>query len=39
VRGRTRQTAGGAIHDHLAPKVARENDGTEDEFSDEGDEE
>lgn len=39
VRGRTRQTAGGAVHDHLAPKVEREIDGTEDESSDEGEEE
>ncbi|MSQ42680.1 MAG: PD-(D/E)XK nuclease family protein [Chloroflexi bacterium] len=39
VRGRTRQTAGGAIHDHLAPKAERAVDRTEDVSSDEGDEE
>ena len=37
VRGRTRQTAGGALHDHLAPKVEGHVDDTDEESSDEGD--
>lgn len=37
VRERTRQTAGGAIHDHLAPKADRTVDSSDDESSEEGD--
>ena len=39
VRGRTRQTSGGGIHDHLAPKADRTGHSSEDESSDEGEEE